>query len=96
MMVDVHGAMCNVHGMPSTELSETWGAAIRARRKAAGLSIARLGARSDVEPGHLSRIERGLVVPGDEIRIRIAQELGVRVEELFAYPDTSGPSAVSA
>lgn len=87
--------MSNAHAMPSTELSERWGAAIRTRRNAAGLSIARLGALADVEPGHLSRIERGIVVPGDEVRVKLARSLGVRVEELFVYPDTSTSAAAS-
>lgn len=82
--------------MPSTELSERWGPRIRARRKAMGLSIARLGAAADIEPGHLSRIERGLVVPGDEVRVKLARALGVRVEELFSYPDTSSAPGVPA
>lgn len=82
--------------MPSTELSRSWGAEIRARRTAAGLSIARLGARADIEPGNLSKIERGLVMPSDDSRIKLARALGVRVEELFAYPDTTTPAGATA
>lgn len=81
-----------------TELTRKWGENIRRTRNDQGLSIEALAARAGVDPGHLSRAERGLAGFGDESRIRLAAALGTRVESLFPYPDTETqcPSAASA
>lgn len=80
-------------------LAEIWGEAIREARNDLRLSIVELAARAGIDPGHLSRAERGLSGIGDEKRIRLAGALGKRVEDLFPYPthgDSACPSAASA
>lgn len=73
-----------LRAMPA--LHETWGSRVRSARVKRGWTIAELAYRADVNPGNLSRIERGLERPGDEVRIRIADALGVRVESIWSYP----------
>lgn len=73
-----------------------WGEAIREARTEQGLSAKELAARVGMDPGHLSRAERGLAGIGDEYRMGIARELGRPVAELFAYPidsETTCPNA---
>lgn len=72
--------------MAHDNLDQEWGGAIRKLRQEHGWSLFQLGARADTDPGLLSRIERGLVRPGDERRMRIAAALDVRVEDIWSYP----------
>lgn len=72
-----------------TAHTERWGAEIRRLRLDRGWTILELARRVDAQPGHLSRIERGINAPSDDLRIRIAAALGVRVEQIFTYPDTT-------
>ncbi len=59
------------------------GARIRAARRSAGLTQADL-ARSIVSPSYLSRLEAGERSPGLETLERLAEALGLTVEELLA------------
>lgn len=70
-------------------LQQTWGERIRELRKAQGLSTNRLARLADIDPSHLWQAENGRAGVGDELRMRIAAALGVRVEEIWIYPDTS-------
>lgn len=72
-----------------TAHTERWGAEIRRLRTERGWTILELARRAESQPAHISRIERGINAPSDDLRIRLARALGVRVEEIFAYPDTS-------
>lgn len=56
---------------------------VRARRKDLGMSIPRLSELSGVSCGHISDIERGKKQPGVAIASKLAEALGVRVEDLF-------------
>lgn len=67
-------------------IDQHWGSRIRTARTDRGLTIAQLAYRSDINPGNLSRIERGLERPGDETRMRIAAALDARVEDIWTYP----------
>jgi transcriptional regulator with XRE-family HTH domain len=83
--------------MPITGLRAEWGRRLASAREAKGLSIGELARRTGVHKSHLARFELGEAGLGDEYRIRVAAEIGQRVEELFPYPDTSTcPSAPSA
>lgn len=80
-------------------LPELWGARVRKARHEQGLSLELLAARAGIDLAHLSRGERGLAGFGDESRIRLATALGVRVEDLFPYPEipeSPCPPAASA
>lgn len=85
--------------MPKSALHATWGARLRDLREGKRLSQRALGAEVGISGSAVHRIETGDFAPTDELRIRLAQVLGVRVEDVFAYPDTSapaGPAVVSA
>lgn len=70
------------------DLDASWGARIRELRDERGLSATRLARMADVDHTHLRKVEHGDARFGDDARIRLARALGVRVEEIFVYPDT--------
>lgn len=77
--------------------AQRWGEAIRKARTDLRLSILELATRVGMDPGHLSRVERGLAGIGDEYRIALADALGVRANDLFTYDsETPCPPAASA
>ena len=63
---------------------EVLGAAIRAERVTAGLSLRDLAARTKVSNAYLSQIERGLHEPSISVLRAIARALGVPLEALLA------------
>jgi transcriptional regulator with XRE-family HTH domain len=89
-MSDTH-----VMSLVLSELQVRWGDGIRGLRQQRDLSLAKLARLADIDQGHLSRIENGASGVGDEARFRLAAALGVRVEEIFCYPDTAKDQATS-
>lgn len=69
-------------------MMQEWGTTVRKLRKERGLSLEKLAETARIDPGHLSKFERGLAGIGDETRVRLAQALGKRASEIFTYPDT--------
>ena len=77
--------------------AQRWGEAIRKARTDLRLSILELATRVGMDPGHLSRVERGLAGIGDEYRVALAEALGRRANDLFTYdPESPCPPAASA
>lgn len=72
-----------------------WGEAIRRERTDQGLSLLEVAKRTGIDPGHLSRAERGLAGIGDEYRAAIARALG-KPPDHFTDEKTTCPSADSA
>lgn len=64
------------------------GSRLRARRVAAGLSLARLALMSGLTKGYLSKIERGVGQPSIGTVFRIAEALGVPAGQLLAADGT--------
>ncbi|MBO9577626.1 MAG: helix-turn-helix transcriptional regulator [Microbacteriaceae bacterium] len=60
---------------------------IRALREAAGLTQAELAGRIDVTRQTLIAVEQGRYSPSLETAFRIARALGVRLDEVFQYPE---------
>ncbi|HEV3340917.1 MAG TPA: helix-turn-helix transcriptional regulator [Pirellulales bacterium] len=58
-------------------------------REAAGLNMAELARKAGVTTIQVSRVERGMHSPGVGLSLRIAQALGVTVEDLAAPPSGS-------
>jgi transcriptional regulator with XRE-family HTH domain len=88
-----------VFRMTHRTLQHTWGARVRAERQARDLTVLELSRRADVDPGNLSRFERGLQGASDDFRISLARGLGMEVAELFPYPEIKErpcPSAAPA
>jgi transcriptional regulator with XRE-family HTH domain len=77
--------------MTHQQLTQTWGANVREERTKQGLTLMELCRRADLDPGNLSRFERGLQGSTDEFRMAIARALRMPMDELFPYPDTSRP-----
>lgn len=73
------------------------GEAIRESRNDLELSIFELAKRTGIDPGHLSRAERGLAGIGDEYLAAIARALGKPPTYFIDIPETTPcPSADSA
>lgn len=68
-------------------LALRWGSAIRMHRRARGLLQRDLAAELNVSRALVSRWEAGDHAPADRLRPQIARALGVKVYELFDYPD---------
>jgi CheY-like chemotaxis protein len=64
-------------------LRESLGNAIRERRKALGLTLAQMAARTNVSLGYLSQIELGKNSASIETLYRISLGLGVKMADLF-------------
>lgn len=83
--------------MTFTKLTaQRWGEAIRRARNELGLSILDVAMRTGIDPGHLSRAERGLAGIGDDYRASIAEALGTTPESLFTDPESLCPPAEPA
>ena len=65
-------------------------------RREKGLSLVQLARRRDTHPSNVKRGERGRVSPRWETVVRIAEALGVPVEDLAAGEDTRSPLRLSA
>lgn len=75
--------------MAVNDLLSTWGERIRELRDERGLSLNQLSRDAEIDQSQLWKAERGERGLGDEARMRLAGALGVRVEAIFVYPDTS-------
>jgi CheY-like chemotaxis protein/DNA-binding XRE family transcriptional regulator len=69
--------------MSEEALRESLGAIIRERRKALGLTLAQMAARTGVSLGYLSQIELGKNSASIETLYRISLGLGMKMAELF-------------
>ncbi len=69
--------------MSEEALRESLGAAIRERRRALGLTLAQMAARTSVSLGYLSQIELGKNSASIETLYRISLGLGVKIADLF-------------
>jgi len=77
-----------------------WGRNIAEARRRLGMSQTELGdaipLRNKMSAHTVSRWERGVTVPSDENRIRLAEILGVPAGDLFPYPDDSNGGEAAA
>ena len=69
-----------------------WGERVKGAREAHGLSQRFLAQLCGVDASTVCRIERGVLVPRDRQKWKIAGALGVTVEELFPYPSVVPPA----
>ncbi len=64
--------------------SRQWRPPYRAVRESQGLSLREVAGRTDIDPAHLSRIERGLAQPTLPVVHRLAKTLGLtKLEKLL-------------
>ena len=76
-------------------LRAIWGTRIREARLNSGLTQAQFAVAVGADQANVSRWERGLAVPRDDRRSRIAEVLGVDPDALFSY-DTNGDNQAVA
>ena len=76
--------------MSEEALRESLGMAIRERRKALGLTLAQMAAKTEVSLGYLSQIELGKNSASIETLYRICLALGIKMAELFAAVQRGG------
>jgi len=60
------------------------------------MSLRAITSAAEISKAFYCRIEAGEVGASDDVRIRIARAFGVRVEDIWAYPDTSEPETATA
>ena len=65
---------------------------IRKQREGAGISIRVLASKIGVNATYLSRVERGLVPPSDDLLDGVAKALGCSAEELFVLAGSVPPA----
>jgi transcriptional regulator with XRE-family HTH domain len=68
--------------MPNPSISKLFGAAVRQRRIAAGLSQETLAERAGLHPTYVSMVERGVRNPTLDVAARIAKALKVGLPKL--------------
>jgi CheY-like chemotaxis protein/DNA-binding XRE family transcriptional regulator len=76
--------------MSEEALKVSLGSAIRERRKALGLTLAQMAARTGVSLGYLSQIELGKNSASIETLYRISLGLGMKMSELFQTVQAPG------
>lgn len=62
-----------------------FGAAVKARRKERGYSQDQFSEISDLSPGYLSAVERGIANPRLDTVKKIANGFGISVADLFSF-----------
>ena len=72
------------------------GQAVRARRRAAGLSLEELAGRSGVSATMLSEVERGLKNPTVKLAWQVARALGCSLSDLIENEAPAGPAILRA
>jgi transcriptional regulator with XRE-family HTH domain len=72
------------------------GRAVRARRRAAGLSLGALASRSGVSAAMLSEVERGLKNPTVKLAWQVARALGCSLSDLIEDEAPAGPAILRA
>lgn len=68
-------------------LAKLWGSRIASRRRFLGLTQRQLADRIGRDPMTVSRIERGIAVVPDVVKLRIANQLQDDVGYLFPWPN---------
>jgi transcriptional regulator with XRE-family HTH domain len=71
--------------MEISEIHEEWGRRIRRARRAKDETAVSFAASVGISRTHLHRLEAGQQAPSDAVRVRIAEALAMKPEELFSY-----------
>lgn len=80
--------MCHKHAIDNGNM-------IAQRRIAMGIRQHELATLTDLTPASISRIEDGLLVPRDYVRVAIAAALDVEPGELWPYPPLADVRALA-
>lgn len=75
------------HPAKKITLASYWGERIRAAREEAGRTQTFLAQLVGVEQQTISSIERGVIVPSDNLKLRLARCLGREPGDLFDWPE---------
>ena len=84
---------------PTGGPKRAFGAALRERRKSAGISQEQLAEAAGLDRSFISLVERGIQSPNIVVLLRIAEVLGVAASELMAQTERAmrlAPSEVKA
>lgn len=73
----------SISALPLATDNELVGSRIRAARTARKMSLRELARRLDISAGHVSQVERGLVMPSISLVYSIASELSLAMSDLF-------------
>ena len=70
----------------TTDLAVTWGERLQAVRDAKKVSVRELATRVGVSTQYVYLLQSGVNTPSDDLRVKIAAALDVRVEDIWSYP----------
>ncbi len=76
--------------MAASDLQTSSGRRLRKVRRDKELTATYVAAQAGVSRNYLHRVEGGMHEPSDDVRIRLAEVLGVQVGDIWSYPDTAG------
>lgn len=74
---------------PSSDIHRGWGEEVQ--DELGDRTITWLAHKVDVHPTTILRIIRGEICPNDELKLKIAGALGVRMDKLWAWPKIVPP-----
>ena len=73
----------------TTDLAVTWGQRLQAVRDQKDVSVRDLATQVGVTTQYIYLLQTGAHTPSDELRMKIAAALEVRVEDIWSYPEAS-------
>lgn len=73
----------------TTDLAVTWGGRLQRVRDEKQVSVRELATRVGVSTQYVYLLQSGVNTPSDDLRVKIATALDVRVEDIWSYPEAS-------
>jgi DNA-binding XRE family transcriptional regulator len=73
----------------TTDLAVTWGERLRSERRRRKVSVLELSRHAEVSPQYIYMLEAGRYSPSDDLRVKLAAALEVKVEDIWSYPVAS-------
>lgn len=73
----------------TTDLAVTWGKRLRDERVRKDVSVLELSRHAEVSPQYIYMLEAGRYSPSDDLRLKLAAALEVRVADIWSYPEAS-------
>jgi DNA-binding XRE family transcriptional regulator len=73
----------------TTDLAVTWGERLQAVRDEKNVSVRELASQVGVTTQYIYLLQTGRYSPSDDLRVKLAAALAVKVEDIWSYPEAS-------
>lgn len=73
----------------TTDLAVTWGERLQAVRDQKKVSVRDLATQVGVTTQYIYLLQSGTNTPSDDLRVKLAAALEVKVEDIWSYPEAS-------